>query len=180
MGFRTRTAVGLATALAGLMMIATPAAFASPAEFPQSTNEINTPLLPHVTQVSTGPGTVTLRFVNETNSLAYFEYRIDGVVVTGDPHEYLLGDEIEYPGVCVDGRVNPVCAAGPVEWTFNANEKVEIRFALGGENDWFFDWTEFTVGSKPTTKNDCKRGGWMTFGFRNQGECIRFVNTATR
>ena len=29
----------------------------------------------------------------------------------------------------------------------------------------------------PTSKNDCKKGGWETFGFRNQGQCIKFVNT---
>jgi len=28
-----------------------------------------------------------------------------------------------------------------------------------------------------TSKDDCKNGGWETFGFRNQGQCIRFVNT---
>jgi hypothetical protein len=27
----------------------------------------------------------------------------------------------------------------------------------------------------PTTKNQCKNGGWREFGFRNQGQCIRFV-----
>ena len=26
-------------------------------------------------------------------------------------------------------------------------------------------------------KDDCKKGGYETFGFRNQGQCIRFVNT---
>ncbi len=29
----------------------------------------------------------------------------------------------------------------------------------------------------PETKDDCKQGGWMDFGFSNQGQCIRFVNT---
>ena len=29
----------------------------------------------------------------------------------------------------------------------------------------------------PTSKDDCKNGGWKTFGFKNQGQCIRFVNT---
>ena len=29
----------------------------------------------------------------------------------------------------------------------------------------------------PTTKNDCKKGGWEEYGFSNQGQCIRFVNT---
>ena len=29
----------------------------------------------------------------------------------------------------------------------------------------------------PSVKSDCKKGGWEEFGFRNQGQCIRFVNT---
>jgi DNA-binding beta-propeller fold protein YncE len=27
----------------------------------------------------------------------------------------------------------------------------------------------------PTTKEQCKHGGWRQFGFKNQGQCIRFV-----
>ena len=29
----------------------------------------------------------------------------------------------------------------------------------------------------PTTKDQCKNGGWQTFGFNNEGQCIQFVNT---
>ncbi len=54
--------------------------------------------------------------------------------------------------------------------------KSDMRSA--DENNWYFDWVEFTVGPiDPTSKNDCKKGGWETFGFRNQGQCIKFVNT---
>jgi hypothetical protein len=28
----------------------------------------------------------------------------------------------------------------------------------------------------PVTNNQCRNGGWQTFGFKNQGQCIRFVN----
>jgi hypothetical protein len=31
--------------------------------------------------------------------------------------------------------------------------------------------------NNPTTQDECKNGGWEDFGFRNQGQCIRFVNT---
>jgi hypothetical protein len=27
----------------------------------------------------------------------------------------------------------------------------------------------------PTTKAECKNGGWRAFGFASQGECIDFV-----
>jgi hypothetical protein len=29
----------------------------------------------------------------------------------------------------------------------------------------------------PVTKDDCKKGGWKDFDFKNQGQCVRFVNT---
>ena len=31
----------------------------------------------------------------------------------------------------------------------------------------------------PTAKDECKKGGWEEFGFRNQGQCIEFVNQST-
>jgi len=43
-----------------------------------------------------------------------------------------------------------------------------------------FDNIDFVipaVSNDPQTKNECKKGGWKDFGFRNQGLCIRFVNT---
>jgi hypothetical protein len=29
----------------------------------------------------------------------------------------------------------------------------------------------------PTDKSQCKNGGWAAFGFKNQGQCVRFVET---
>ena len=38
--------------------------------------------------------------------------------------------------------------------------------------------TSGTAGpSNPTTVDQCKNGGWVQYGFRNQGLCIQFVNT---
>jgi len=37
----------------------------------------------------------------------------------------------------------------------------------------------FTVLAQPTSKDQCKKGGWQNFpglGFRNQGDCIHFFN----
>jgi hypothetical protein len=41
----------------------------------------------------------------------------------------------------------------------------------------------FTVLPQPETKRDCKKGSWKNFpglGFKNQGQCIKFVNTGQR
>ena len=125
----------------------TPFTVGEPYVFP-STNASNAANgFPHVIEVSKGIGTVTLQFVNPTNSLASFEYRIDGIVAGTLPHPVVTGDVI-YPQICVDGRPDPDpdCDPSPVTQTFTADSQVEIRLALGGERDWDFDWTPFTVG----------------------------------
>jgi hypothetical protein len=181
MGFRTRTAMALATALASLTMILAPTGSAGAAQyvFP-STNEANRDAgLPHVNEVSKGPGTVTLEFVNPTGALAFFEYRIDGKREGTQRHPVVQGDVI-HPGVCVEGDVDfaPPCEPDVIVRTFSAKATVEVRLALGDERDWDFDWTEFAVGpTVPASKAECKQGGWADFGFRNQGQCIKFVNT---
>jgi hypothetical protein len=38
---------------------------------------------------------------------------------------------------------------------------------------------DFELGRTPATKDDCKKGGWMTFNdpaFKNQGDCVSYVN----
>jgi hypothetical protein len=43
--------------------------------------------------------------------------------------------------------------------------------------DFFIDDVRFTEAT-PTSKEQCKDGGWKTFGvFKNQGDCVSFVAT---
>lgn len=144
--------------------------------FPSTNADNRTNGHPHVNVVSQDNCEVTLEFVNDTNSLAYFEYRVDGIVPDSatSEHPIVTGDVI-YPGVPVDGRNDPNPVV--VTETFGATDMVEVRLALGGERDWDFDWTTFDVSCDPETRDECKDGGWETFGFRNQGQCIRYVNT---
>jgi hypothetical protein len=148
-----------------------------------STNELNEAKMapgregqdaPYVQFEEVGLLEVTLEFVNNTNSLAFFEYRIDGQTVGTTPHPVVVGDVI-HPGVSVDGRGidEPVTTLR----TFQANETVEIRLALGGERDFDFDWTTFYVATSPENRDQCRDGAWEDLGFRNQGQCIRFVET---
>ena len=44
-------------------------------------------------------------------------------------------------------------------------------------NDTTFDFELEAAAQEPETRMDCMNGGWEEFGFRNQGQCIRFVNT---
>jgi hypothetical protein len=136
----------LAVAAVTMCMTASPA---SAYDFP-STNDANrTAGLPHVDLVSTGPGTVTLEFVNTKKAAEFFEYRIDGQTVGSTPHPVVIGDVV-YPGVCIDGRTTPAtgCFVGSTVLTLEGNSMVEVRLALGGERDWDFDWTSFAVGPK--------------------------------
>lgn len=143
--------------------------------FPSTNDQNRTNNRPHVNQVAVGIGQVTLEFVNDTNSLAFFEYRLDGQVLTsGTAHPVVTGDFI-YPGVSVDSRGIPTPVIKTM--TFYANEKVEVRLALGGERDWDFDWTTFYVIPDVQTKDQCMNGGWAAYGFKNQGQCVRFIET---
>ena len=42
---------------------------------------------------------------------------------------------------------------------------------------YHFDDIELHIveSDDPTTSDQCKNGGWEDFGFRNQGQCVRFV-----
>lgn len=35
--------------------------------------------------------------------------------------------------------------------------------------------TDGPDGTMPTSKEQCKKGGWKDFGFKNQGECVSWV-----
>ena len=35
------------------------------------------------------------------------------------------------------------------------------------------------LADSPTTKEDCKNGGYAKYGFKNQGQCLKAVNHAT-
>lgn len=162
-------------ALVGLMLSATAApAFAY--DFPSANDANRAAGLPHVNLVGSEAGEVTLEFVNDTNSLAFFEYRIDGETPEScnEPHPVVTEDCI-YPGVAVDSR--NIEETVTTTRTFEAGSTVEVRLALGGERDWDFDWVTFQVPADASAKADCKQGGWEEFGFRNQGQCIRYVNT---
>ena len=95
---------------------------------------------PFVFFVSNEAGKVTLEFNNEANGLAFFEIRIDNITTGATPHPIALGDTIHTGGISV------LASTSPRIETFEANEMVEVRLALGGERDWDFNWTAFYVG----------------------------------
>ena len=59
-------------------------------------------------------------------------------------------------------------------------QTVRLRFAEA-DNQLFFnagvDAVSVIAQADPTDKQQCKNGGWEDFGFGNQGQCVRFVET---
>jgi hypothetical protein len=46
-----------------------------------------------------------------------------------------------------------------------------------GSVNWTGTLTSVVVVSQgPATKDDCKKNGWKAFGFKNQGQCVSYVN----
>jgi hypothetical protein len=50
------------------------------------------------------------------------------------------------------------------------------KVTLVGDDPVGIDHLSFSKPD-PRNKDECKKGGWATFGFRNQGQCVRFVET---
>jgi hypothetical protein len=46
-----------------------------------------------------------------------------------------------------------------------------VSLTIGG------DTTTYDFEPDPASTDDCKKGGWADYGFANQGQCIRFMNT---
>jgi len=73
-------------------------------------------------------------------------------------------------------------------YTFNVSAGDTYGFRFGGSSNTDPEVREPELGGRlavdlpeapadPVTKDDCKDGGWMAYGFRNQGQCIAFVET---
>jgi hypothetical protein len=101
--------------------------------------------------------------------------------VEGNEYVYALIN-----GVVVATRLDEASSTGPFSWngtiTFSVNAGDTYGFQLhgsaipGGMSGTFtLNLPEGPVD--PTTKEDCKDGEWVEYGFNNQGQCIRFVNT---
>jgi hypothetical protein len=150
------------------------AQFGTSTVFP-STNEANYAMSPtkwaHVLWVETPeviPGQVTLEFVSERTFWSCFEYRVDdeGPQSLDNPNDDVT-----------DGRWGYTCQNNSsAQMTFHGNEYVDVRMAFGGERDERFDWTRFYILSLEN-KDQCQDGEWQAWGFKNQGQCVRYVET---
>jgi hypothetical protein len=156
-----------------------------------STNDANRDLgWAHVDVLEAGADSMTLEFINESIHIACFEYRVDG-------DETAMIDDSHFNDAITDGLYPYSCLYNDraIE-TLAVAEYVEVRLVFGDEPAERFDWTRFEraatdpgpepgpdaeplpePSTDPDSKDQCKQGGWEDFGFRNQGQCVRFVET---
>lgn len=125
----------------------------------------------HVTIADGGVqvGAVRLEFVSTRTFASCFEYRADEEATT-DPRDNFNTDVLDglWPFVCQNDDTQTL--------EIEAAQFVDVRMVFGAERDERFDWTRFYVATE-TSKDDCKQGRWQALGFRNQGQCIQYVNT---
>lgn len=142
------------------------------AVFP-STNEINYNLgWAHVLFADVAVEQVTLEFVSLRGFYSCFEYRIDDEAPTSSAN-----GGVNYNPDITDGLWNYTCQNNSsAQLTFNAAHHVDIRMGFGAETDERFDWTRFYVLSLEN-KDQCRDGDWEALGFKNQGQCVRYVET---
>ena len=143
---------------------------------------------PYVELVDSGPGWVRIAFV-DPQGYASWEYRLDGKTLQFpkdcpdeiDQHK-VIGRECRYSSWRV---TDPDVAGGTVEtYTFGSfdwpwvYETIEIRKAGGAERDTDYDWVTFYIppAADPYTRGNCV-ANWDVYGFSNQGQCIKFLNT---
>lgn len=76
--------------------------------------------------------------------------------------------------------------SSPHEWSFNIDLEsgagAFYYFSPADPSDVFDGTVSLTPIPSPTDKNQCKKNGWKEYAgpdgpFRNQGDCIQFVNT---
>ena len=119
------------------------------------------------------------------------------VGVTGFPPNTQFTGTLSYeyinPPVNPDGSYSTGGSVGPATFTTDANGETIGVFGTVGVKT-IFTWTvdspylggavsktlTVTCEPKPTSKAQCKNGGWRNFPqFKNQGQCIAFVNHRT-
>lgn len=108
-----------------------------------------------------------------------FEYRAeDSTPLPGQTHPDPSVSDGVYDSVCVTNETKQA--------TVEAGEYVEVRLTLGDDSVEYFDWqrvptTQESVEEpavdphRPGAAADCKKGGWSSWGYKNQGKCVSDV-----
>lgn len=87
------------------------------------------------------------------------------------------GGERDYDMPLWNGYGSPSFTADIVAYANDYGGYGWVLEGTDGDNP-FTTWNELEVpGCAPEVKRDCFKGGFETYGFKNQGQCVRFVET---
>ncbi|MDQ4134218.1 MAG: hypothetical protein M3179_13700 [Actinomycetota bacterium] len=138
----------------------------------------------------------TVANVNDNFRAAFNEQIVnpDGSLTVNAYHLYLLGptavgDVIAGQSVCgVTTEVAPTTTTGATTTTTTGATTTTTTGATTTTTTVAPTTTTVVApttttsrpGNMPTNKDQCKNGGYAAFGFRNQGQCVSFVNQQNR
>ena len=115
-------------------------------------------------------GPVTCLTVTGTRATIGFENQ--GTFSEIDKGGFLLVEDNGTPGAGRDNLTVQLLPGPPS--TCPRNDVVYTAF----ESVTSGDLTVHDAAATPTSKDQCKNGGWKTYGvFKNQGDCVSFVAT---
>jgi hypothetical protein len=114
---------------------------------------------------------VTCLTITSHRATIGFENQHDGSPTFGGG--FLFVEDNGTPGAGQDNiRATLVPGAGPTVCPPNTEVYNELNTVASGE------LTVHDAPPVPTSKDQCKNGGWRAFGaFKNQGDCVSFVAT---
>lgn len=121
---------------------------------------------------------ITVNLVQPNDYFACFEFRSDGDTSQAYDSTGPNGGD-NWNTEILDGLYPYECLStiSSLEKTLYASDYVEIRFVFGGEGDERFGWERLDVADDVSDKVTCKSGGWETYGFDSQGQCVRFLTS---
>lgn len=104
----------------------------------------------------------TQQYVQPAGSNLIIEVVNTSLTSTGQPRDACAGEA----SACTTAKA----------FAFSATATTAALVARGGLVMKFVS-PEPPAPDEPVVQDDCKKGKWADFGFRNQGQCIRFVET---
>ncbi len=117
----------------------------------------------------------SIGWTNLDTDFAYGEWVTLGIELDTDAQEYLYyinGDHV----ASASGGENFIRELFLNSYNYGLDEFPNLSNDSYAAH-WHVGEEEEPAPEEPETISDCMQGGWEDYGFRNQGQCIRYVNT---
>ena len=137
-------------------------------------------------EAGSATGTFTVTRTGDTTAALTVNYTISGSATNGSDYASLSGSV-----VIAAGASSATVLVTPVDDAIDENNETVILtlaagtgYQIGGANNDTVTIADNDgagtppPGTRPTDKDQCKKGGWETFGvFKNQGDCVSWFAT---